>query len=336
MSLLGLKLKLGLFPDAKKIDKRYDALVKEHQDYVEYSQSEELERFEYLNKYLNSAEFEEKENNPDSDREEIKSLKKELEVLKKSPKLIQYFKSKAQEAKFIPIKAWNVIFEDHFIEKLNADKWLTRYYWGDKLLNDNYSLPGDQHYNTGGKNISVSNSVLSIVTQNEKAKGAMWHPELGFVSREFSYTSGVINTGKSFRHQFGKVEAMVKIPKGHAYHAFWLSGERMLPQINIFEYTGGKFYLGNFWGDAADRNGISQDNTAVSGAFAGRYCIFSLEWTPKQLTWSVNGVVFKTIQRGIPTEPMYLSFASGVKAGSKGFSQSLKLEIDWVRFYTKA
>ncbi len=337
MSLLGIKLKLGFFPNTEKIDKQHDALVKEYHDFLEYSQSKELERFEYLNKYLNSAEFEIKENNPDSDRAEIDALKKEFDQLKKSPQLVSFFKTKSQEAKFIPIKTWKLEFEDHFLgEKLDQNKWITRYYWGDKLLNDSYSLADDQHYNTNGKNVSVSGSKLSILTQKEIAKGKAWNPAVGFVSREFSYTSGIINTGKSFRHQYGKIEAKVKVPQGNAYHAFWLAGERMLPQVNIFKYSKGKFYLGNFWGNVTDPNGISKDNTALTGAFAGKNYIFSLEWTPKHLIWSINGVVFKTMQRGVPSEPMYIAFASGMESDTSALSNPVKLEIDWVRFYSKA
>ena len=336
MSLLGIKLKLGIFPNTKKIDKQYDALVKEYNEYLEFSNSKELERFEYLNKYLNSSEFEEKENNPSIDRAEIEEVKNEFEQIKKSPRLIRYLKSKSQEAKFLPVKAWNLEFEDHFNgDKLDTNKWLTRYYWGDQLLNDSYSLPNDQHCNTNGKNISLSDSKLTIHTRNETAKGLMWNPVSGFDSREFSYTSGVINTGKSFRHMYGKVEAKIRVPKGKAYHAFWLASERMLPQINIFKYTGKKFYLGNFWGDLINSKGIKNDITEITGAFAGNYYIFSLTWTPKMLEWSINGEVFKTTHQGIPTMPMYIAFGSGVENDSK-LSESLKLDIDWVRFYSKA
>jgi beta-glucanase (GH16 family) len=335
MSLLGIKLKLGFFPNAEKIDRQHDALLKEYNEYVAYSQSEELARFEYLNKYLISPEFEEMENNPDIDRAKIEEIKSEFELLKKSPGLVGYLKSKSQEAKFIPVKSWKLEFEDHFTGDKLDSKWLTRYYWGDKLLKDSYSLPGDQQCNTNGKNIGLSGSKLSILTQREVAKGFSWNPLSGFVFREFPYTSGVINTSKSFRHIYGKVEAKIKIPKGNGYHAFWLAGERMLPQVNIFKYTGKKFYLENFWGNMADPKGIKKDNTKVTGAFAERYCIFTLEWTPKQLQWSINGVVFKTSQQGIPSEPMYIAFGSGVENDAR-LTRPVKLEIDWVRFYSKA
>jgi len=336
MSLLGIKLRLGMFPNTKKVDKQRDALVREYEEYLAYSKSVELSKFEYLNKYLNSPEFEELENHPDCDRSEIEKIKNEFKQLKKSPALVAYLKSKSSEAKFASIKKWKLVFEDHFDkEKLDTEKWLTRHYWGNKLLNGNYSLPGDQHCNTDGKNISLSNSKLSILTQKQSANGFAWTPSAGFIFREFPYTSGVINTGKSFRPMFGKLEAKIKVPKGKAYHAFWLAGESMLPQINIFKYSKKKFYMGHFWGNTAYSNEFNEDHISLTGAFAGKYYIFSLEWTSKQLIWSINDRVFKTSNRGIPTEPMYIAFASGVENNDQ-LSKPVKLEIDWVRFYTKA
>ena len=335
MALLGIKLKLGMFPSTKKIDKKHNALVKAYQEYLDYSDSDELARFEYLNKYLNSPEFEEMENNPDVSRAEIDEVKSEFKRIKKSPKLIAYLKSKSREAQFIPLKTWKLEFEDHFTgDQLDTKKWLTRYYWGDKLLNDSYTLPGERHCNTNGKNIGVSGSKVSILTRAEVAKGFMWDPVFGFVLREFPYTSGMINTGKSFHHMYGKVEAKIKVPKGKAYHAFWLAGEQMTPQINIFKYSKNKFYLGNFWGNIYDSKGIQKDHTKITGAFTGKYYIFSLEWTPKHLTWSINDVVYRASSRGIPYEPMYIAFGSGVENDMR-LTKPVKLEIDWVRFYSK-
>jgi beta-glucanase (GH16 family) len=234
------------------------------------------------------------------------------------------------------LKTWKLSFEDHFADdKLDSKKWMTRHYWGDQLLDSNYSLPGDQHCSTDGKNISLSDSKLSIVTKNQNASGFSWNSASGFIYRDFSYTSGVINTGKSFRHAYGKIEDKIRIPKGNAYHAFWLAGERMLPQINIFKYSKKKFHLGNFWGNMFVPNGLNKDITTVTGAFAGKFYIFSLEWTPKQLEWKINGRVFKTMYRGIPSEPMYIAFASGVEEDMQ-LSNPVNLEIDWIRFYTKA
>ena len=336
MGLLGLKLKFGMFPNTEKIDRKHEALVREYNEYLEYSQSEELARFMYLNKHLHSQGSEGKEKNQEVSKSDIKELKNEFKQLKKSPRLVAYFKSKSREAKFAPLKEWNLVFEDHFAgESLDTDKWLTRHFWGDKLFNGNYSLPGDQHCNTDGKNITLSKSKLSIITRNEAAEGFEWNPETGFVHRSFPYTSGVINTGKSFRQMYGKVEVKIRVPKGPAYHAFWLAGERMLPQINIFKYSNKKFLMGNFWTNKDNPQKIEDDHSDIPGDFAGKFYIFSLEWTPKFLQWSINGKIFKVVQKGIPTEPMYLAFGSGVANDARKFSSPAKLDIDWVRFYVK-
>ncbi len=337
MSLLGLKLKLGFFPKTEKIEKKYNALCNDYQKFVECSQSEELNRFEYLNKYLNSSEFEEKENNPEIDKAEISAPKKEFAALKKSPQLIWYFKNKAKEARFIPVKSWDIVFEDDFANQLDTQKWESGSQWGNKIVSDGLSL-GEQHYLTNGKNISVVHSILSIETRREKTQGKMWTPPFGFAAYEFPYTSGAINTKNAFRHQYGKIEAKIKVPKGNVSHSFWLGGEGMLPQVNIFKYTGGKFFLGHIWGDMTKANGVHKDHEAISGAFAGKSYIFTLEWTPKQLTWSINGEVFKTASQGIPAEPMYIGFSSGIDAGVNinSLPNNVKLEIDWVKFSVKA
>lgn len=338
MSMLGLKIKLGLFPNTEKIEKKRDALFEEYQKFLAYSKSKELERYEYLSKYLNSPEFEEKENNVNIDRSEIEAVKKEFETLKKSRDLIWYFKAKAKESQYTPIKTWKVEFEDHFADNhINGTQWANRYFWNNKLLTDGYSL-GEQNYVTDGKNVSVAHSILTIETRREKVAGKMWNPSLGFVPFDFPYTSGVVHTGNAFRHQYGKVEAKIQVPKSGVTHTFWLAGENMVPQINIFKYVDGYFYMGNYWGDLKKPNGIQKDNTPISGAFAGKYYIFTLEWTPKLLTWSINGVVFKTVQHGVPTEPMYIAFGSGISANADVASlpNSVKMEIDWVRFSSKA
>ncbi|MDR1864424.1 MAG: family 16 glycosylhydrolase [Bacteroidales bacterium] len=336
MSLLRIKVGLGLFPTARKFENQRDALFTEYHEYLEYAQSEELSRFEYLKQYLNSPEFEEKENDPEGDPEEIALLKKEFATLHKSKRLKHYFKLKANETKFAPLKVWKQVFEEDFEGNgLDTEKWLTRYYWGDKILNSGYSLAGDQQCITDGKNISVSDSVLSIETRKEQAKGIRWNPAAGFIPCDFPYTSGVINTSKSFRFCYGKLEAKVKVPKGPAYHAFWLGGEKILPQINIFKYVRGKFYLENFWGKSDDPESVNKDSTAVSGVFAGKSCIFSLEWSQSYLVWAINGVVVKTVQRGVPNEPLYIAFGSGVDGKVRSLPRDVQFEIEWVRLYSK-
>jgi beta-glucanase (GH16 family) len=304
---------------------------------AEKFQPEEMSRFEYLTQYLHSNEFEKKAQAIETDRTEVESLKKEHRDFRSDKDLQKYLKFKSQEEKFASITNWKLLFADDFSgKKLDTDKWLTRFYWGDKILDCGYSMEGDRHCTTDGKNISVSSRGLSIETRIEKAAGIGWDTVNGFKPVDFAYTSGTINTGKSFRHQYGKIEAKVKVPVGEAYHAFWLAGDKMLPQVTIFKYIKGKFYLGNFWQSPNNPEETNKNSQRITGIFAGeKSCIFSLEWTKERLSWSINDVHLITVSHGIPDEPMYLAFASGVSRKAQQLSQPVALEIEWVRFYSK-
>ena len=92
-------------------------------------------------------------------------------------------------------RTWNLTFSDEFSEsKLDTSKWLTRYYWGDKMLKDTYSLSIDKHLVTDGSNIILENGRLHLVTQKESVKGKSWDARYGFSTRNFDYTSGLINS----------------------------------------------------------------------------------------------------------------------------------------------
>ena len=96
-------------------------------------------------------------------------------------------------------------------------------------------------YITEGNNVELSNGALKIVTRQEKATGKSWDPERGFFPREFDYTSGLINTGKSFRQQHGRFAAKIKLTGGQAAsHAVSLMSNLIIPQIDIFKYDDGK------------------------------------------------------------------------------------------------
>jgi hypothetical protein len=337
MSLLGLKVILGFFPRTEKIEKRRKQLIEDYQQYKKYSQSEELRRYEYLRRYLNSEEFAEMLNDPDPEvnEQKIDSLIHEYKEIRKSKSLKHYFKEKANEGRFNPITLWDLKFEDDFTgNRLNSDVWTTRYYRGEKVMAQNYTLWGDLQCNTDGDNLSVADSILSIETRPEKKDGISWNPLAGFIPCEFPYTSGVLNTAQSLRIRYGKIEAKMKVPKNRAaYHAFWLASDKALPQINIFTCEKGRFYMGNFWGRMNETGGANRDITAVTGAFAGKYFIFTLEWTRDRLIWAINGVTLKTMKFGIPGESLYIAMASGVRRGAKTLSTPVKFEIDWIRYY---
>jgi Beta-glucanase/Beta-glucan synthetase len=259
----------------------------------------------------------------------------EYESLKKTPKIIWYLKTK-DSTKFDELKAWKLAFEDDFTSSdLDRNKWLTRYFWGEVLLHDTYALPGEKHLFTDGKNLEMNGSSVKIVTKSERATGKEWNPMLGFYPKEFAYTSGLISSAGSFRTKYGKIEAKIKLADSQSVlHAFWLAGDAMVPQIDIFKCYQNKLALSTFWGNPTEPTGIKNDTSTVKASkFAENYFIYSLEWSPEKLVWRINNLEVKTQTSNIPDQPLYIVLNSGVLDDQAAVPS--KLEIDWVRCYQK-
>ena len=89
----------------------------------------------------------------------------EYDKLKKNADIIWYFKVKDSN-KFDILKQRELTFSDEFNgERLDTSKWLTNYYWGEKLLKDRYSVESDLQAYTEKDNFELRNSILKINTQ---------------------------------------------------------------------------------------------------------------------------------------------------------------------------
>ncbi len=287
-----------------------------------------LAKYEELKEFLATDEFKtKKEYLLDSKRfekTEMFAQLKEYETLKKSSDIIWYFKTKDSD-KFDSLKKRELIFSEEFDKpSLDSKKWLTNYYWGDKLLKDRYSHETDLHFHTESGNFDIRNSALIITTKPQKTEGKVWSPKSGFVKKEFTYTSGQINTGNSFRQQCGIFSAKIKLDNPMAKNAFWLLGDKMVPHIDICRTGKGKIWFDIF------RSEKSVARTSIPGKYARDFYIFTLEWKPEKLVWKVNGEEVMTQTGNIPQEPMYLSLAGGVDTPLNTVSN---MEIDWIRVY---
>ncbi|HEY4789333.1 MAG TPA: family 16 glycosylhydrolase, partial [Bacteroidales bacterium] len=325
---------------SKRIKEYYK--TKSSAELVEFKKldgSKTIADYEALEKYILSDEFKSRKlyllDTKKWEKSEEFKQQQEYLALKKNPKIIWYFKLK-ESTKFNEIKAWTLAFEDDFtLGKLDRNKWLTRYFWGEVLLHDTYALPGEKHVYTDGSNLEMNGSSVKIVTRNEKINGKEWNPAIGFYPRDFDYTSGLICTGSSFRTKYGKIEAKVKLGDSQdVLHAFWLGGETMIPQIDIFKCFKNKLALSTFWGNPTEPNGVKNDSLSLSASkFTGGYFIFSLDWSPEKIVWRINNVEVKTQTSNIPNEPLYIVLNSGVLGDQP--SIPTRFEIDWVRCYQK-
>ncbi|MDA3952688.1 MAG: family 16 glycosylhydrolase [Bacteroidales bacterium] len=307
--------------------------------FTELNESQEIADFEELEAYINSEEFnEEKKYLLIKDKfklsEEFKQAE-EYKELKSSEKIKWYFKLEKQN-NFDNLNVWKLTFEDNFEgNKLDDKKWMSGYYWGENLLKDNYVQFNEKQFFTNN-NLELSNNNLHIVTKQETVKGKVWDPSQGFYPKDFNYTSGLINSGQSFRQQYGLFKAKIKL--NHSYpvhHAFWLLGERITPEIDIFKYgrkSSSKLEFANYW----NGDGNIKANKKVLGGlnFSKEYFIYSLEWTKDKLTWRINDIVAYEQTSGIPDEPMYIVLSSGISQEGNPMIPC-NMEVDWVRAFKK-
>lgn len=248
--------------DAKKLDefnrlkgsteiKEYYAFKnsKEYSNFKNIDGSSRLARFNELKDFVATAEFKEKKNYLlDKKRFEKTEMFKniqEFDKLKKDEDILWYFKVKDSN-KFDTIKARELVFSDEFEgDKLDTKTWLTNYFWGDKLLKDRYSIGDDLHAFTEKENFEIRNSLLKIITKPQKTEGKIWSKD-GFKTKEFAYTSGIINTSKSYRQKYGTFKAKIKLGDPSAKSAFWMLADKITPHVDICRTANGKVVVDHF------------------------------------------------------------------------------------------
>lgn len=308
--------------------------------FKEVENSELLKEYQDLEEFVNSDKFKEfKEYMLDKEKwQKTDDHKKEvrLEELEKSADIKWYFKVKDSD-KFNDLLSWKLTFEDDFDSgKIDDQKWMNSFFWGKMLINDRYVMAGDKHYYTDNKNFEFNGTTLKIVTKQEKASGKVWHPLHGFNTTDFNFTSGMLCTAHSFRQQYGRFEAKIKVDANYpVYQAFWLKGEKIVPEVDVFKFNMDKknrFQMSNIWGQSPkERNSDKMNGSSLSNDFH----IYTLDWTPEKISWKINGYEVYSSTENIPNEPLYLMLSAGIHKESEAQELPSNFEIDWVRCYEK-
>lgn len=313
-----------------------------YQNFVKIDGSKELSDYEKLEKLVASEEFKKvKEYMALSPKKKYEQsdeykLEEEYNTLKKSEKILWYFRL-LKKNDFHRITDWQLTFEDNFDSgKLDSKKWMTNYYWGDKLLKDTYALPGDKQFYTSGKNIEISDSILKIITKKETSRGKIWHPVLGFQETEFNYTSGLISTGNSFRQKYGKVVAKIRLKNVPVRQAAWMQANTILPHLDLVKYDRNKINLGSYWGNISEKGGLRKKIfKAGGGKYTSDFFIYTIEWSPEMICWKINDMVALCQKENIPQDPMYIVFSSGITGTAPDGQLPASMEIDYIKVYQK-
>ena len=260
-------------------------------------------------------------------------FKKQQEYLglAKSEKILWY-KQILKKYPFSWVEKWDLSFEETFgTSNVDEKTWLNRYLQGDKTLNKGYVMGDDKHAFKKRKNVEIIDKKLRILTRQEKAKGLVWDAARGFYEKDFEFTSGMLNTAKSFSQAYGVIEAKIKFGNSAVSQAFSLMSDQMLPHIDVVKFEKGKIFTGNFWKNGAE---ISKSvSSAGGGKYTSDYHIYTLVWEAGKLSWKINGVEFKVQDSGVPDKPLFLMLNSSLKekAGENGIPSAF--EIDWIRVY---
>ncbi len=320
-------------PEQKKL-KEFEALAKKQKDGTEPSA-----QFKQLKEEVESPEF----------KARVKELQdpnrfknsKENALISEHQNITKSSEHKAYEAAKQALSSnkatqWELTFEEDFDSaKLDNSKWINGYYWGKALLNDVYVQSNERQF-FSDSNIQLKNSTAHLTTKEGKIKGKVWDEKLGFVPKEFNYSSALISTGQSFRQKYGKFEAKVKVDSSSPLtHAFWMVGESMAPQVDVFRFNGKgpKTFDAGYHSMDNNKKVIRQTNAVSGGKFSSGYYIYSLEWTKNRMTWFVNGVKVHEQTQNIPQDPMYLVFSSHLLEDAKSIKLPASMSIDWIRCY---
>jgi len=305
-----------------------------YKNYLDVADSFDLKRYVELEEITGSKEFKERkaylEDKKKWEKTDEFAHQQEYLEMKKLPHLVKYFKNKGTTV-FSFFNEWEIAFEDDFSKpQLDTEKWALKAYLADKLLGDNYSLAGDNHVFTTGKNIKV-NGKLNIEVRKEKATGKVWQMPAGFVPAEMDYTSGIISSWNSFWMEDGIFEAKINFnPVEQLVSSFYLSGEQNMPRVNLLE-MGAKNRLGilNVNAGKAHVNGID-----ISNLKRGWY-IFTIAKQGNSFTWKINEAEILTLQSPEMNMKLHASASSIVVNDIPASNLPANFEIGWVKCYRK-
>ncbi|MEC8759394.1 MAG: family 16 glycosylhydrolase, partial [Bacteroidota bacterium] len=241
-------------------------------------------------------------------------------------------------ALWLPAQSWTLSWSDEFNGTgIDNTKWgydigtgaaQGLWGWGNGEL---------QYYTDDNDNADVVNGNLVITARQENFAGS-------------NYTSARMVTRNKFSQTYGKWEARIDLPTGQGiWPAFWMLRENnpWPGEIDIMEIVGhlpGNCHGTAHWGEVGDVQSMGGTITAPDWTTA--FHIYTVEWWPDHIRWSVDGQVYFELDRTqvTPVNPwlfaedyhMLLNVAVGGQwPGSPDattvFPQEMK--VDWVRVY---
>ncbi|MBU3691252.1 MAG: glycoside hydrolase family 16 protein [Solirubrobacterales bacterium] len=171
-----------------------------------------------------------------------------------------------------------------------------------------------------------------------------------------SYTSARLTTSGRFSFRYGRVAVRARLPRGQGlWPAFWMLGTRFpeldwpfCGEIDVMEYLGHqpRISYGYVHGPGSMAEiGVGGENRSDRPLPDG-FHVFSARWSPSQVSFSVDGRVFRTVERAsYPAgqtwafdREMFLLLNLAVGGGWPGKPDATtrfpaRMKVDWVRVW---
>ena len=233
---------------------------------------------------------------------------------------------------------------------VDTSKWFlqTRIPFGESWFNGEI-----QHYTDRTDNAIVEDGVLKIIAKRETYTN-------NGISK--NYTSARLNS--KFAFKYGKVEIRAKLPSGiGTWPALWMLGKNINEAGAYWETQGfgttswpecGEIDIMEHWGhnqnfvQSATHTPSSHGNTfnkggQYVGTASSSFHVYTLEWTPDQLIFSVDDKIHFTYNPALKdgnTWPFdlqeYLVFNVAILPTISTSFTSSSMEVDYVRIYQES
>jgi hypothetical protein len=223
---------------------------------------------------------------------------------------------------------WDLAFHDEFDDTaVDTRKWSTQYPRPDSMCCSNPRNGEAQWYLA--RNVEEQGGELQLVAKRESHNG-------------FGYSSGLIQSKRSFNFTYGYAAARMWLPKGSGlWPAFWTwpQNERWPPEIDALEFYGDNVrnvYLTYHAPGGSDQSIIRRADWTTG------WHTFAVDWRPGSITWYIDGTEVKRRSSDVANVPMYLianlAIANGSNAPAPTSSTPLptRLRIDWIRVWKHA
>lgn len=181
--------------------------------------------------------------------------------------------------------------------------------------------------------LQVHDGMLTISTERNSTNGKAY--------RTGAITTETMSDTPTFTFTYGRLDIRAKLPTGRGvWPAMWLltgpATTNASDEIDMMEMLGQDphtIYMVNHYSGGKDYCSFTGPD------YSQDFHVFSLDWEPNKMTWSVDGQVLCSVTHHIPVQAMYIIINTALSDGQWGYPVNgstllpQTFDINYVRAY---